>query len=64
MPESLAIWRSGKMKFKKYETSDLAIHTFGDTAVVTGALVRERNFMGKVRRRTRSLPSFPSFKNA
>jgi ketosteroid isomerase-like protein len=44
---SLAIWRSGKMKFKKYETSDLAIRTFGETAIVTGALVRERSFMGK-----------------
>ena len=45
--QSLAIWRSGKMKFKKYETSDLAIRTFGETAIVTGALVRERNFMDK-----------------
>lgn len=45
--QSLAIWRSGKMKFKKYETSDLAIRTFGETAIVTGALVRERSFMGK-----------------
>jgi ketosteroid isomerase-like protein len=45
--QSLGIWRSGKMKFKKYETSDIAIRTFGETAIVTGALVRERNFMGK-----------------
>jgi ketosteroid isomerase-like protein len=45
--QSLAIWRSGKMKFKKYETSDLAIRTFGETAIVTGALVRERTFTGK-----------------
>ena len=44
--QSLAVWRSGKMKFKKYETSDIAIRTFGETAIVTGALVRERNFMG------------------
>ena len=45
--QSLAIWRTGKMKFKKYETSDISVRTFGDTAVVTGALLRERNFMGK-----------------
>lgn len=45
--QSLAIWRTGKMKFTKYETSDIAIRTFGETAVVTGALVWERNFMGK-----------------
>jgi len=45
--QSLAIWRTGRMKFKRYETSDLNIRAFGDTAVVTGALVRERNFMGK-----------------
>jgi ketosteroid isomerase-like protein len=45
--QSLAIWRTGKMKFKKYETSDISVRTFGDTAIVTGALLRERNFMGK-----------------
>lgn len=45
--QSLAIWRTGRMKFKKYETSDLAFRTFGDTAIVTGALVRDRSFAGK-----------------
>jgi ketosteroid isomerase-like protein len=45
--KSLAIWRSGKMKFKKYETSDLSVRPFGDTVIVTGALVRERSFMEK-----------------
>jgi ketosteroid isomerase-like protein len=45
--QSLAIWKTGKMKFARYETSDLGLKVFGDTAVVTGALVRERNFMGK-----------------
>jgi len=43
--QSLAIWRTGKMKFKRYEASDLVFRIFGDTAVVTGALVRERKFM-------------------
>src|SRR5215470_5931118 len=37
--QSLAIWRTGRMNFKRYETSDLNIRAFGDTAVVTGALV-------------------------
>jgi ketosteroid isomerase-like protein len=45
--QSLAIWKTGKMKFNRYETSGLGFRVFGDTAVVTGALVRERNFMGK-----------------
>jgi ketosteroid isomerase-like protein len=45
--QSLAIWRTGRMKFKRYETSDLVFRVIGDTAVVTGALVRERTFMGK-----------------
>jgi ketosteroid isomerase-like protein len=46
-PSSLAIWRSGKMKFTKYETSGVLVRTFGDTAIVTGSLVRERTFMDK-----------------
>ena len=45
--QSLAIWRTGKMKFKRYETSDLAYRILGDAAVVTGALIRERTFNGK-----------------
>jgi|SRR5579859_5567370 len=45
--QSLAIWRTGKMKFKRYETSDVVFRVIGDTAVVTGALIRERTFAGK-----------------
>jgi len=45
--QSLAIWRTGRMKFSRYETSDLAYRVFGETAVVTGALVRERKFNEK-----------------
>jgi ketosteroid isomerase-like protein len=40
--ESLAIWRSGKMKFYRYKTSDLRIRVYGDAAVVTGQLERRR----------------------
>ena len=42
--QSLAIWRTGRMKFERYETSDTTIRLFGDAAVVTGRLIRERNF--------------------
>lgn len=45
--QSLAIWKTGRMKFARYETSDVAYRIFGDTAVVTGALVRERKFNEK-----------------
>ena len=40
--ESLEIWRSGKMRFERYKTSNLDIHLFGDAATVTGRLQRER----------------------
>jgi ketosteroid isomerase-like protein len=41
--ESLAIWKAGKMKFDIYKTSDLRIKVYGDSAVVTGQLVRIRD---------------------
>jgi ketosteroid isomerase-like protein len=45
--QSLAIWRSGRMKFQRYETSDTAFRIYGEAAVVTGRLVRERTFGDK-----------------
>ena len=45
--QSLAIWKTGRMRFNRYETSDLAFKVFGDSAVVTGALVRDRRFAGQ-----------------
>jgi ketosteroid isomerase-like protein len=45
--QSLAIWRTGRMKFQRYETSDTAFRIYGDAAVVTGRLVRERTFGDK-----------------
>ncbi len=39
--EALAIIRSGKMKFRRYQTSDVRTRVYGDTAVVTGQLSRE-----------------------
>jgi len=40
--ELVAFVRSGRMKFSRYETSDLHIRTYGSTAVVTGRLQRKR----------------------
>lgn len=41
--ESLAFVRSGKMKFQRYQTSDLRTRVYGDAAVVTGQLERVRD---------------------
>ena len=41
--ESLAIWKAGKMKFDIYKTSDVRIKVYGNSAVVTGQLVRIRD---------------------
>jgi hypothetical protein len=42
--QSLAIWRTGRMKFQRYETSDINYRIFEDAAVVTGRVLRERTF--------------------
>lgn len=39
----IGILRSGRMKFKHYQTSDIRIRVYGDAAVVTGQLQRTRN---------------------
>jgi len=41
--DALAMVRSNRMPFSKYETSELNVRRFGDSAVVTGRLVRERS---------------------
>jgi ketosteroid isomerase-like protein len=40
--KGLDIFRSGRMKFLRYETSELAVHVDGETAIVTGHLLRTR----------------------
>lgn len=40
--EALSFVRSGKMRFRRYQTSDLRTRIYGNTAVVTGQLSRER----------------------
>jgi len=43
----LAFARSGRMRFQRYETSDIKIRLYGDAAVVTGRLQRTRTINGK-----------------
>ena len=45
--ESLAFARTGRMKFERYETSQIKVRSYGDTTVVTGRLLRTRNVAGK-----------------
>jgi hypothetical protein len=45
--DALAMVRSNKMPFTKYETSNLNVRRFRDSAVVTGKLYRERLIAGK-----------------
>jgi ketosteroid isomerase-like protein len=40
--DSLAMVRSGRMTFLKYDTSEIVIRTYGDTALVTGRVHRAR----------------------
>ena len=45
--EALAFARTGRMRFERYETSQIKVRTYGDTAVVTGRLQRTRTLAGK-----------------
>jgi ketosteroid isomerase-like protein len=45
--QALAMVRSNRMPFSKYETSELNVRRFGNSAVVTGRLLRERSIDGK-----------------
>jgi len=44
--ELVAFVRSGRMKFTVYDTSDVNIRIFGQTAIVTGGLQRKRTING------------------
>ena len=44
---SIGILRFGKVKFQRYETSDLGIHVYDNAAVVTGRLQRTRSVQGR-----------------
>ena len=41
--EVIGVWRSGRMTFTQYRTSDVAVRVYGAAAVVTGRLQRTRN---------------------
>jgi hypothetical protein len=43
---SLQILRSGRVRFKRYETSDVRIRVYDNAAVVTGRLERTREAQG------------------
>ena len=45
--EALSLARSGRMKFLRYETSDIRVRVHGNAAVVTGRLQRTREMNGK-----------------
>ena len=44
--DSLAVLKSGKMTFERYESSDLTVRVYDDTAVVTGRVQRTRAMVG------------------
>jgi Calcium/calmodulin dependent protein kinase II Association. len=45
--EALGFMRSGKMKFQRYETSDIRIRVYREAAIVTGRLERSRSLNGQ-----------------
>lgn len=45
---SLQFWRTVPVRFTQYVSSDLSANELGDTAVVTGKLLRARDFGGRV----------------
>lgn len=46
--EAIGFLRSGRMKFERYETSELTIRVYDGCAVVAGRLLRSRNQHGRV----------------
>lgn len=43
----LGFAKSGRMKFERYQTSDVKVRVYGDAAVVSGRLQRTRTLNGK-----------------
>jgi ketosteroid isomerase-like protein len=46
-PDAVAFARSGRMKFLRYQTSDVRIRVYGDAAVISGRLQRTRTLNGQ-----------------
>lgn len=45
--EALSFSRSGRMTFRRYESSDVRVRVYGDAAVVTGRILRVRAREGR-----------------
>jgi hypothetical protein len=45
--EALAAFKAGRMKFDRYETSDLKVRLYGSSAIVSGRLKRTRTVDGR-----------------
>src|SRR5919108_2500684 len=44
--EALQFFRSGRMTFDRYQTSDIKVRVYGQAAVVSGRLERARSLLG------------------
>ena len=44
--EALSFFRSGRMTFDRYQTSDIKVRVYGQAAVVSGRLERARSLLG------------------
>jgi ketosteroid isomerase-like protein len=44
----LGFWRSGRAKITRYDTSEIRVQVYSDSAVVIGRLRRTRDFNGRV----------------
>jgi uncharacterized protein (TIGR02246 family) len=45
--DSLGMFTAGRMKFDRYESSDINVRVYGETAIVTGRIGRTRTIQGK-----------------
>jgi uncharacterized protein (TIGR02246 family) len=47
--DSLGMFKTGGMKFDRYESSEIQYRVYGDTAIVTGRIKRTRTIAGTTR---------------
>jgi len=47
--DALSFVKTGRMKFSRYETTDLKVRGYGDMAIVSGNLFRSRTLRGTLR---------------
>jgi ketosteroid isomerase-like protein len=45
--DALEMWRAIPVRFTRYESTDAAVRSFGEAAVITGRILRVRDFGGK-----------------